>query len=400
MEPILDSIRVAILIGEIHREVGQTNGTLDILDYLHRARPTWKLTVFAHDIDPPDALPKYVDFVPVRAHYSNFLGNARLTRMLRGCDVAYVKGLYQFVFPAAAARIPVALVVFQFDDWKVTGQGLAKLGSMLTQLVTPVVLRFPSAIVTVTELLAEFYHRKYGIRAIVIEETVSEDFFRRSRKLNSSLNRPLRLLTVGPWDGWHGRKQQHQLFRLLAEGLAQGLHLNLTLVGLRPPQVRELQQVASRNNVQAHVTFEGIIEPSLLVDRYLSHDVYVTHTTYEGFYRPVVEAFATGMPALVYDANMVVSNPSAAAAANHIINSGGGELFHDADSFVEGLRRISAKYDQCSANGFIYAQRFRRDVLGAKTMDLLESLVRKSRDGAGQARGQESNNSPEITHMP
>ena len=399
-KPRVDAIRVAILIGGIHREAGQTNTILDTLDYLHRACPTWKLGVFAHEIDHLDTLPKYVDFVPVRAYYSNFLGNARLTRMLREYDVAYVKGLYQFVFPAVAARIPVALVVHQIDDWRTIGQGLAKIKFLLTRLIIPVVLRFPSAIVTVTEGLADFYLRNYGVHATVIGDTVSDDFFRRSRELSSPLNRPLRLLTVGPWDGWHGRKQQHQLFRLLAEGLARGLDLNLALVGLRPSQVRALQSVAALIKVETRVSFEGVIEKSLLVERYLTHDVYVTHTTFEGFYRPVIEAFATGMPALVYDANKVVSDPSAAAATNHIINSGGGELFTDADSFVEGLRSITANYDQYSARGFAYAQRFRRDALGAKTRDLLEDLVRKFRDGEGQVRRYDSNTAPDITRTP
>ena len=128
-----------------------------------------------------------------------------------------------------------------------------------------------------------------------------------------------------------------------------------------------------------YVTLKGYLVEKELVEEYINSHIYVTATTYEGFYRQIVESFATGMPALVYDSRKILNEQSSCAAVNHVLKSGAGELFSDSVSFIAALIKILTNYSEYSSKARIYAKLFSREVVGVKTERLLESMGSKQK---------------------
>ena len=108
---------------------------------------------------------------------------------------------------------------------------------------------------------------------------------------------------------------------------------------------------------------------------YLSNDIYVTATTFEGFYRQIVEGFASGMPAVAFDSREFGDDSSNSASVNHILKSGAGEIYKDAETFILSLKKIIENYLYYSNKAKMYASNFSSQVLGKKNEDLILNAV-------------------------
>ena len=118
-----------------------------------------------------------------------------------------------------------------------------------------------------------------------------------------------------------------------------------------------------------------------LSKEYLENYIYVTATTYEGFYRQIVEGFASGMPALAFNSTLVTDELANAASANHIIKSGGGRLFEDSESFLSSLDDILDHYLEFSQNAYNYSKRFSKEMIGYKTDQLINGILEGEMNG-------------------
>ena len=97
-------------------------------------------------------------------------------------------------------------------------------------------------------------------------------------------------------------------------------------------------------------------------------------------FRPLVEVFASGLPALVYDARELVGNEYSCAQVSHVLNSGGGELYKTCEDFEISFKKIFENYEDYSKRASIYSQQFRQDSVAKLNVDLFEKLYNKSKN--------------------
>lgn len=374
---MLKKMKVAFLIGEIHHSAGQTHNIAEIVKYLLSKHPDWEISVLTHKIYFPliEGMNEgSVKMIKINRYYSAIFLQRELSSTLSDYDVIYVKGSFPYVFPAVRSGRPTILVVHHMDSIKSFKGFGPKLRVLAANLMTGYVVRKPDAVVTVSEELASFYNRKYGIKAHVIEDQISDAYFEQPVRTTPDKSKRTRLLTVGNWDGPNGRKRHDVLLRYLAEGIKAGPETRLSMVGLSDENLKVLSELTEEMQLKGYVTLKGFLDEKELVQEYVSNHIYVTATTYEGFYRQIVEAFATGMPAVVYDSSDVVGDPSKSAASNHVIKSGAGKLFKDSESFTKSIVDVMNDYGEYSARARKYALRYSSKVVGPKTESLLERV--------------------------
>ncbi len=374
-------MKLAFLIQKLHPAAGQTYTISEIIKYLSSAHKDWQFDVLSPVIDYPitDAMKaENVRVNKIDQLYSSVIFSGRFAKRLREYDLIYVKGSLPYVFPASRSGRPNILVVHQPDSPKLFRSFDMKFRVIAANILIGFVLKRPDAVVTVTKELADFYFHKYGIKLKVIEDQFSNSFFEMEARVYPVRDGEVKLLSVGYWDGYNGRKRQDILLKYFSTAVDHISNLRLTLVGLSEESLKELRNLSSNYGISERITLKGHLSEPELINEYASNDVYATATTYEGFYRQIIEAFATGMPALVYDARKMGREQSQFAAVNHLLNSKGGELYDSPASFVNSLEKILRNYQEFSDKARLYAQRYRSDVIGKKTEILISELIQRN----------------------
>ena len=370
-------MKIAFLIQEIHPNAGQTYNISEIIKYLITVTD-WQMTVFATKISypiPEGFQNERVSIRKIDQLYSLIIFSRGMAKMLKEYDLIYVKGSYPFVFPAVRSGKPNILVVHQMDCWRLFSGTGKKIRIIATNMITGYVIKKPDAIVTVTEELGVFYRKKYGVGIRVIEDQISDAYFNASKRKEIDKSGNVKLLTVGNWDGYSGRKRHHILLSYFCEAVKQLPSIHLSMVGLSQSNILDLEKLCMDLGISNKITLKASLPEEELLKEYTENDVYVTATTYEGFYRQIVEGFASGMPALAFDSKIVTGEVSSAAAANHIIKSGGGKLYHDSESFLLSLNDIIDHYEELSENAFKYSGRYSKEIVGYKTEHLINELI-------------------------
>jgi len=371
-------MKIAFLIGEIRANAGQTRNIAEIIKYLLSVHPDWEISV----LTPRIVLPivegmndKRVHIVKLTQYYSAIFLKHRLVKIFRNYDILYIKGNYPYIFPAVRSGRRTILILHQIDSPKLFKGLTQKLKIIASNFMTPFVLRKVDSLVTVTQELKEFYEKRYKVKMNVIEDQISDIFFTSLVRKVPSDSEVIKLLTVGYWDGFNGRKRQDILIKYFAEIIKSFPKLHLTLVGLNEDNIEQLRNISEELSLREKIEFKGYLGETELLEEFKGNHIYVTATTYEGFYRQIIEAFATGMPSLAYDSRLVVSDPSQCASSNHVVKSKAGMLYRDSGSMLNAIRTIIQTYDLFSLNGKSYAENFRSSVVGEKTAKLIISLL-------------------------
>ena len=370
-------MKVAFLISEIHPTAGQTHDIAEIIKNILSTHPEWEISVLSPKIFYPlveGINDGRVKIMKIGQYYSAILLRGGMSEMLKDYDIIYIKGNFPYVFPAVKSGRPTVLVIHQMDSPKLFKGIVPKMRILAANLMTGYTIRKPGTIVTVTDELAAFYNKKYGVEAQVIEDQISDVYFGAKTRTPPNKSMGVRLLTVGYWDGANGRKRQDLLLRYFAESIKVRPELRLSMVGLSEDSLADLCRLSQEMHVSKYVTMKGFLEERELMKEYVDNHIYVTATTYEGFYRQIVESFATGMPAIVFDCRSVVNDLSSSASVNHVIKSGAGKLFNDAKSFGDSIAEVIYNYDEYSAKAREYALRYSSQVTGPKTVKLFEKL--------------------------
>ena len=368
------NLKIVFLIQELKQNAGQTNALLVIIHALHRAMPNLETTIMTHSYDNM-AMPDFICVKLLRRYYSCIFLNKHLSTILAKFDLIYIKGQYPYVFPALRSGRPTVLVIHHLDSPRTMGGLVRKTKALLTIILTPLVITKPVKLVTVSEESHNFYKARYGAKSTVIEDQIDEVFYGKVQRDHLSHRYVINLLSVGYWDGLNGRKRQHLLFDFLNKAGLSDINLKLTLVGLSDKNIRDLQSILHKKQIGFKVDLKGILSKEDLAEAYRNNDIYVTATTYEAFYRPVVEAFASGMPALVYDSRAFTKEIQNAASAVHVIKSEAGQLFMDITSFADGLKKILDNYSNMSRKAYEYALRFQAGLINEKNMHLLKEML-------------------------
>jgi glycosyltransferase involved in cell wall biosynthesis len=371
-------MKIAFLIKGIHPNAGQTYDLAEIIKYLLSSHSDWSISVFTNEVYYPiveGMNDPRVSIIKIDEYYKYMLFKEKLATKLKEYDVLYVKGNYPYLFPAKKSGRPTILVVHQKDSAKLFNGVVPKLKIIATNLLTGRALKKADTVITITDELGSFYEKRFGIKIRVIPDLTSDVFFSSPQRKDPVRSQEIRLLTVGNWDGPNGRKRHDVLLSYFAYAIKALPNLHISMVGLSNDNLKELGKVCNDLQLNNYVTLKGYLGEKELVEEFINSHIYVTATTYEGFYRQVVEGFATGMPALVYDSRKIIKEPSGCASANHVLKSGAGELFTDSGSFTSAIVKILDNYSEYSGKARIYAKIFSREVVGLKTERLLESMA-------------------------
>lgn len=371
-------MKIAFLIGEIRINAGQTNNIIEVANYLIKNFSNCEITIYTPKIGTPESelfSNSRVGIKKINQYYRCIIFRKNLGNDLKQYDLIYVKGSFPYVYPAIKSGKPNILVLHHMDSPKLFPSVSQKIRTIAANFLTGFVIRKPTEVITVSEELGQFYIKRYGRDVHVIEDQISDIFYEPSNRIYPSNIDEIKLLSVGYWDGYNGRKRQHLLLSYFKDVLSMFRNAHLFLVGLGMPEILELTTITKSLGISNNVTLEGYLPLLELRSMYLSNHIYITATTFEGFYRQEVEALAMGMPVLAFDSRGIVKNSSASASVNHVIKSNAGKLYKDSESMIKGIKEILEQYETLSSNGKAYAIRFSSKVVGKRSAGLIEKLV-------------------------
>jgi len=100
---------------------------------------------------------------------------------------------------------------------------------------------------------------------------------------------------------------------------------------------------------------------------YCRADFYLLTSKHESFGLPIIESLATGTPVIAYDRDD--------ARCEHILTSGGGLLFNDAESLLNAVNEILNNWDTYSLRGLEYAKKFDWKKIARKYIGLYNEIV-------------------------
>ncbi len=371
-------MKIAFLIGEIKINAGQTNNIIEVVNYLIKNFSNCEITIYTPKIGARENelfSNSRVGIKKINQYYRCMLFRKNLANELKQYDLIYVKGSFPYIYPATKSGKPNILVLHHMDSPKLFPTVSQKIMTIAANFLTGFVIKKPTEAITVSEELRQFYKQKYGREVYVIGDQISDIFFEPFNRTFPSNTDEVRLLSVGYWDGYNGRKRQHLLLSYFKDVLSVYRNAHLFLVGLGGSEISELATITKFLGISNNVTLEGYLPLVELKNMYLSKHIYVTATTFEGFYRQEVEALAMGMPVLAFDSREIVKNSSACASVNHVIKSNAGKLYKDSKSMIKGIKDIFEQYETLSSNGKTYAIRYSSEVVGKRSAELIEKLV-------------------------
>jgi glycosyltransferase involved in cell wall biosynthesis len=335
----------------------------------------WDRFVIAGTIRIPD--PEPIDGVEVlvpRYRGLAFLDTVVQER-LKGADVVHVKSGIPMLLAGIASRQPLIYTLHQPDPiWLY--RGMPKLNRVAARVMeNRFLLSRVNLFVSVSPWVAEWYSRNLGISSQVIPDVIELSAFSYGER--APLDADLTLLSVGDWDGFNGRKQTHRLFGFVARLREKLVSAKLRVVGLSETSIEVLGRIRDSMGLHDAVELRGVLPRKDLIAEFSSADLYITATIVEGFYRPMIEAFACGVPAVVRDSRDLV-DPVCAAPYHHVAASGGGVTFDGTENdFVRATMRVLHDYNGFSARARKYAEKFDEVVTLPLYGSVYEKLARQ-----------------------
>ncbi len=370
-------MRVVYFTLELLSGAGQTNRLLELLRY---GRNRWESEIVTRSIDA--ATLKQIDEIPVRlTGQLRGLLNRKVIETHSSKSVLHIQSGFGYYLLAIKSRLPTVYTLQQADP-PYLFRGTDRVGRLLARgLERPPFLRPEVRYVSIAPWVREWYRTEYGIDSEVISDTVDLSRFSPpgsaspQRARNEEDAKQPRLLMVGNWDGEYGRKRHHEVIQLLPEFLAEFPRASLTLCGLSQDSISRLGQVVRALGVGESVKFLGHLSEEGLVKALRQADVFVTGTISEGFYRPIVEAFACGLPAAVRDAS-ALANDGCLAPLHHVKQSGAGESFTlERGSLANAVGLIMQSWHTYSTKAIHYSQLFDSRQILPRYSTLYESLI-------------------------
>lgn len=351
--PKTRSLTVAYAIASVNYGTGQWTMLRQLLEF---SRKRWNSIVIAGQlrVADPEPLPAHVTFPRV---YGLAPLDYELRTVLKFADIIHVKSGIPLYISSLLAGRPVLYTLHQPDPiWLHSGaMRVNRIGARLIEREW--LLSRAAALTSVSEWVAEWYLRRRGVRSVVIPDAIDMNRFRNLRK-RSRAGRLPRLLTVGDWDGFNGRKRTHELLPCLSELRKSIPSAQLTMVGLSESSEAALRTLSTKAGLNGAVILKRRLTQSELAEEYQLADVYVTASIVEGFYRPMIEAFASGLPTVARDPGSLVE-AVCAAPVQHIRRSDGGVTFDGSPSdFVRAIQRTLDLYQSLSVNAQRYASQF------------------------------------------
>ena len=373
------NLKICYAIVEIVEGVGQTTMLGQILQFESQRYQSAIVTHRVQKYTP--TLFKDSDIQVSNSYYTSLV-NSGLVEYFKKFDIVVIKSGLPFFLAALKSKVPTIYVLHQPDPvlWF---SGRARLNRLAARLLErPILLKHADAFISVSPWVAKWYKDHFNIDSVVIPDSFDLSVFRPTRIVdsNESFGRPMRLLCVGSWDGFGGRKRTHELIDFLPNLRKRYQGASLSLVGLSETGLMELRSYANKIGASEGLILKGKLSVEALAKEYNSADIYVTATMIEGFYRPIIEAFACGLPAVARDTSGLFDSVCL-ATLHHLRASEAGVLYDGSEkSFIDAISSVMSQHEKMAENAIKYAKQFDNSKVIQKYYDLFEKVLSKYRE--------------------
>lgn len=376
-------MRILFFTIEYLEGAGQSANITDIANFLRKySSRDYKLTLMTNSYT---ADTKYSDsFDEILINSGNYLDIVRTIRNAsKDYDVIYFKNGIQYLQLMRNIKTPLVFVLHGPDPtfFTIYNKGvLTKYNSRIKThianfLQTPFFLKNADALVTVSPVVWSYYNNRFNIETLMIPDVFDFEVICKAPPNRVSSDGPV-FLNVGDWDGFDGKKRTHEIVLTFKHYLKEHTNAKLCLVGIKT-YFDKLKQFVDDLNISENVIIIGKVTAETLFGLYKGADIFVSATVSEGFYRPLIEAFSAGTPAIVRDTSSFVSEVNL-AHVYHIKKSGGGELYDGSpSSFANVADHILAQRKFYSERAIEYAKKFDYHQIMPKYVELFDKLEKK-----------------------
>ena len=365
------------MIPWFHSGTGQETTIQQLVIY---GRNKWDSSILSNSFTTyPDVFPDGADvnLIRIRSYYSLILPFRKTPAWIERYDVIHIKSGAPYLWWLNSGEIPVIYTLQ--GPWITKAMGFkGKLqGTMANLAEGKRMLERADALVGVSQWICSYYKQRIGLELTYIPDSFDLHLFQYVEKLPDPGS--LKLLEVGDWDGFNGRKRQHELIQLMPMLSREFPGISLRLVGLTGNSMDKLNEFAKQKGAAKFVSFEGKLSELDLAHAYSSSDILVVTSTFEGFHRPTVESMASGTPVLARDTTSVVGSLYSSHFL-HVKASGGGETFDISYvDITEKIWKIIENYKEMAGKGFNYSRQFDSSTVLPKYEKLYNELISNRR---------------------
>lgn len=319
----------------------------------------------------PDHCP--VKLMQFKNYYSLIFKFRNREQIFKHADIIHIKSGIPYLYYTTKLTKPTIYTLY--GPWETRSESFANKirGFAVNTLERKKILEKADVLIGVSKWVCEFYSKNMGLDPIYIPDSFDLSLFKFKEKVPDP--HKLKLIIVGGWDGFNGRKRQHEVINTMPMLLKEYSGLRLRLVGLEEEQMDTLKDIAINIGVVKSIDFTGKVSAEDLASIIADSDILLSPSTWEGFHRPTIEAMASGTPVLARDTTSIV-NPNIAAHYWHVRESKGGETFDVSYSdLAEKIGHIIDNYSYYAVNGLKYALQFDNNAVLPKYENLYRELA-------------------------
>ena len=366
-------MKILYMIPWFHSGTGQETEIQQIVIY---GQNRWDSSILSNSFTTyPGVFPdgSAVNLITMRQYYSLMLHLRKPPAWLKQYDIIHIKSGAPYLLWLNSREIPVIYTLH--GPWITKAMGLkGKLqGTMANLAEGKRMLERADVLIGVSQWICSYYKQRMGLELAYIPDSFDLHLFHYVEKLPDPGR--LKLLIVGDWDGFNGRKRQHELIQLMPMLSREFPGISLRLVGLTGDSIAKLREFAKQKGASELVYLEGKLSEPDLARAYVTSDILAVTSTFEGFHRPTVESMASGTPVLARDTTSVVG----ALYSSHFLHvkaSGGGETFDISyNDITEKIWKIVENYKGMAVNGFNYSRQFDSAIVLPKYEKLYNELI-------------------------
>ena len=366
-------MRILYMIPWYHSGTGQETMVEQIIRY---GENRWDSSILSNRFKTyPNVFPDgyRVDLIRMRPYYSLMLPFKKVPAWIKKYDVIHIKSGAPYLWWLNSREIPIIYTLH--GPWvtktlKLKGRVQGTLANMSEGKK---MLEKADVLVGVSKWVCSYYKERMDLELTYIPDSFDFELFKFKFKLPDIGS--LRLLIVGDWDGFKGRKRQHELIQLMPKLEQEFPGINLRVIGLTPDSIINLKEFAKEKMATKFISLEGKLSELDLAKAYVNSDMLVVTSTFEGFHRPTIESMASGTPVLARDTTSIVG-PLNSSHFLHVKESGGGETFSASyDDIMPKIWEIIKNYKEIARKGFNYSRQFDNSVILSKYQNIYNELI-------------------------
>ncbi len=363
-------MKVCYAVVRLTHGAGQTS---TLREMVRAGEGTWTSEILCSQADH-EAIREFPSSVNVNVvPYVTSIVDDHTIGLMSDADIVHIKSGVPYFCTALKIGRPSVYTLHQPDPTWLFG-GRARVSRYIADVAErPWLLSRATLVASVSPWIAEWYRKERGLNSEVIPDIIDLSEFVPGSDSASRVPVEPRLLVVGDWDGPHGRKRTDELVQIMPAVLTEFPQTHLTVAGLSEWAMNQLSGLTEAAGAQDAIDLRGKVSRAELVKLYQSATIYVCPSLVEGFYRPLIEAFACGLPAVVREPPMSIPIPSRAPLL-HLRASGAGRTYDgSAHSLCMSIRFVLNHLAELSEAGRAYARCFTREAVAP----LLRSMYLK-----------------------